>query len=151
MAENNLSRLSRRELLEMLVKISEENDALRQKVEDLEKKLNDRTISLSNAGSIAEAALQMNDVFAAAQKSADDYLHNVKVLGNRYLTLCEKRYNEADAVRKQAEEECQRMREDTRNEIDARYNAIETKLRYVYNDYLELQKVLGKMKDEDIS
>lgn len=151
MAENNLSRLTRKELLELLVKISEENDALRQRVQELEEKLNDRTISLSNAGSIAEAALQMNDVFAAAQKSADDYLHNVRILGNRYLTLCEKRYNEADAIRKQAEEDARRMKEDTRNEIDARYSAIETKLRYVYNDYLELQKVLGKMKDEETS
>ena len=72
MADNNLSRLTRKELLELLVKISEENDALHQRVQELEKKLSDRTISLSNAGSIAEAALKMNDVFEAAQKSADD-------------------------------------------------------------------------------
>ncbi|MGM9976165.1 MAG: hypothetical protein ACI32G_04460 [Bulleidia sp.] len=148
MADNNLSRLTRKELLELLVKISEENDALHQRVQELEKKLSDRTISLSNAGSIAEAALKMNDVFEAAQKSADDYLYNVRILGNKYLTLCEKRYNEADEIRKQAEEDARRMKEDTRNEIDARYNAIETKLKYVYDDYLELQKILGKMKDD---
>jgi hypothetical protein len=33
---------------------------------------------LDKAGSIAEAALQLNDVFELAQKAADQYLENVK-------------------------------------------------------------------------
>lgn len=149
MTDKELSRLNRKELLEMLIKISEENDALNQKVKELEKKLEDRTILLSEAGNIAEAALQVNNVFQAAQQSADEYLHSVKVLGTRYLQLCEKRYDEADAMKKQAEEECRQMKENTMNELDARYSAIETKLKYVYDDYLELQQVMEQMKRKE--
>lgn len=40
-----------------------------------------RVIELENAGSIAEAALRLNGVFEAAQKAAEQYLMNVKRIG----------------------------------------------------------------------
>lgn len=39
-----------------------------------------REIELEEAGSIAEAALRLNGVFEAAQKAADQYLHNVQLI-----------------------------------------------------------------------
>ena len=40
--------------------------------------LQDRQLRLESAGFIAQAALEMNNVFAAAQAAADDYLHSVQ-------------------------------------------------------------------------
>ena len=40
---------------------------------------------LENSGSIAEAALKLNDVFQAAQLAADQYLENVKQLAENSL------------------------------------------------------------------
>jgi glutathione S-transferase len=83
MTDKELRRLKRTELLEMLLKVSKENEALRQQLDEANKKLEDRQILLTNAGSIAEAALQINDVFDAAQKAADQYLASVMRLADR--------------------------------------------------------------------
>lgn len=45
----------------------------------------DRRIELEEAGSIAEAALRLNGIFNAAQKAAEQYLYNIKLLHNKQL------------------------------------------------------------------
>jgi len=42
-----------------------------------------REIELEEAGSIAEAALRLNGVFEAAQKAAEQYIYNVRLLHDR--------------------------------------------------------------------
>jgi polysaccharide deacetylase 2 family uncharacterized protein YibQ len=62
----------------MLLDSRKENEELKRQLREANIKLNDRRIMLDKAGSIAEAALQLNDVFELAQKAADQYLENVK-------------------------------------------------------------------------
>lgn len=76
MTNKELRRLSRRDLLEMLLDVSKENEKLREEVEQLQAKLNDRTIVIENCGSLAEAALQLNGVFQAAQAACEQYIQN---------------------------------------------------------------------------
>lgn len=83
MTDKELKRLSRSELLELLVKLSEENEKLGKENEQLRKRLESRQISLQNAGSIAEASLRINGVFEAAQAAADAYLASVKAMAVR--------------------------------------------------------------------
>ena len=78
MTDKDLRRLSRAELLDILYEQRKryedslaENQALRQQLED-------RTLRIASAGSIAEAAIQVNGVFEAAQAAADQYLASVK-------------------------------------------------------------------------
>lgn len=71
-------RLSRSELLDMLVQLSEENDSLRDENDKLRAQLNDKSIVMGEAGSIAEASLRLSGVFEAAQEAADSYLSNIK-------------------------------------------------------------------------
>jgi hypothetical protein len=78
MTDKELRKLKRTELLEMLLDSRKENEELKRQLREANIKLNDRKIMLNQVGSIAEAALQLNDVFAAAQKAADQYLENVK-------------------------------------------------------------------------
>lgn len=80
MTDKNLKRLNREALLEMLLEQSREVERLKRKNRELEKELESRRILIQNAGSIAEAALQLNRVFEAAQKAADQYLENVQSL-----------------------------------------------------------------------
>ena len=67
MTDKDLRRLSRAELLDILYEQRKryedslaENQALRQQLEE-------RTLRIASAGSIAEAAIQVNGVFEAAQ------------------------------------------------------------------------------------
>lgn len=78
--DRELRRLSRADLLELLLAEGRENEQLRARLEEAEKKLESREITLQKAGSIAEAALRLNGVFEAAQEAAQQYLENVKRL-----------------------------------------------------------------------
>lgn len=78
MTNKELRRLGRRELLELLLALSQENDALTQQVAQLQKQLEERTIAVENSGTLAEASLKLNGVFQAAQDACDQYCENMK-------------------------------------------------------------------------
>ncbi len=78
MTDKELKKLTRAELLEMLLIQSREKQQLEKELEEAKKNLEAREILIAESGSIAEAALKLNGVFEAAQKAADQYLENVK-------------------------------------------------------------------------
>lgn len=80
MTDKDLKKLSRKQLLELLLTQTERADQLEQELAILRAKLEDRTVGMSESGSIAEAALRLNGVFEAAQAAADQYLENIKRL-----------------------------------------------------------------------
>lgn len=57
---------------------------IRKLVNEMSKRQSNRRIELEEAGSIAAAALKLNGVFEAAQKAADQYLYNLKLLVDAY-------------------------------------------------------------------
>ena len=78
MTDKELRRLSRMELLEMLINQMRENQRLQQQIDELNVKLEDRRILVEEAGSIAEAAMRINGVFQAAEAAAQQYLDNIR-------------------------------------------------------------------------
>ena len=80
MTEQKLRKLSRMELLEMLLEQSKEVERLRQENQRLAEQLESRRIMIDEAGSIAEAAMELNQIFETAQKTAEQYLQNVRQL-----------------------------------------------------------------------
>lgn len=93
MAGKDLRKLSKTELLELLVEQSRENLALRERLEKAEAELAEKRLKISESGSIAEAALKLSGVFEAAQKAIELYREN-----------CERECGEMLAkARKQAE------------------------------------------------
>ena len=78
MTGKELKRLSRTELLEILLHQVEENEQLRERLEEAERQLTERAIVIENSGSMAEAALRLNSIFDHAQQAADDYLHSIR-------------------------------------------------------------------------
>ena len=78
MTEKELRRLSRRELLEMLITRTIENERLTEELQQARKELSDRELIQERAGSMAEAALQLNGVFEAADRAAREYLETIR-------------------------------------------------------------------------
>lgn len=85
MKEKDLRKLKRVELLDMLIEQgrlveaqAEEIKKLKAEREELNRKLEDRKVSLEEAGSIAEASLRIAKVFVAAEDAAKIYLENLK-------------------------------------------------------------------------
>lgn len=85
MTDKELRRLSRRELLEMLISQIEENQRLKQELHQAQETLNNRQITMECAGSIAEAALRLNGVFEAADRAAQQYLESVRAMAKGTL------------------------------------------------------------------
>ena len=77
MTEKELRKLNKIELLKLLLEMSREKERLEEELEEARSKLNDRRIILEESGSIAEAALRLNNIFETAQRSVDLFLENI--------------------------------------------------------------------------
>lgn len=82
-ARHQLKKLSRADLLELLLAESNENEQLRAQLDEANRKLASRELELEQAGSLAEAALRLNGVFEAADRAAQQYMENVRLLAER--------------------------------------------------------------------
>lgn len=80
MTDRELQHLSRAELLELLIAQTEENALLKLQLKSAMAQLENKNIQILKAGSLAEAALQLNQVFEAADAAAKQYLDNVRRL-----------------------------------------------------------------------
>ena len=120
MTEKELKRLSRTDLLEMLIDQSAELQALRERCAAAEEALEKRNMNLNQAGSIAEAALRVNGVFEAAQAAASQYVENIKRLNESQETLYKNIENEshknAEAMLQKTELQCKKRLEETEAE-----------------------------------
>ncbi len=118
MTDKELRRLRRVDLLEMLVEQMKENAALQKQNEELQAGLEERRIKLSNAGSIAEAALQLSGVFESAQEACDRYLESVRAMDSEMERVRKERIAEVTA-------ECDALRAMRQEELTALQKEIE--------------------------
>ncbi len=94
MTDKELKKLSRTDLLEMLIEQGKEIERLNEIIKKDKIQLQSKKILLNEAGSIAEASLKVNHIFENAQKAADQYLINIRDLKNRQAEICIKMENE---------------------------------------------------------
>ena len=134
MTDKELHKLNRRELLELLIQETRDRESLQAQIKaltaerdsvkaDLEKEIaglqqqitdlqNDasvRTTRIDRPGTLAEAAMEMNKVFEAAQKAADQYLADVRDMRDKTA----ENLRESDRRRNETEIECSEMRAKT--------------------------------------
>ena len=65
---NNLKKLKRKDLLEVLLLQNTKIKTLEEELETVKEKLSKKQIILSEAGSIAEASIKLNKIFETATK-----------------------------------------------------------------------------------
>ena len=78
MTSKELRKLSRRELIEVLLAQTREMEQLEAELNSKNELLEKREINIRESGSIAEAALRLSGIFEDAQKAADTYLAEIK-------------------------------------------------------------------------
>lgn len=142
MTDKELRKLKRVELLEMLIAQVEENERLKESLEEAQKALSDRQIIINEAGSIADAALQINGVYAVAQAAATQYLENIQRLSGEQEVIC--RQMEADAQKK-AEAICAEAdaySREVRSKADAYWKQISDKVMALIQDQKSLSALI---------
>ena len=80
MTDKEFKRLSRAQLIDIIYQLQLQMDKLNEEKQELASKLADKRSRLSNAGNIAEAALEINDCFRSAQNAAEQYLNEIKAI-----------------------------------------------------------------------
>lgn len=84
-----LKRLSRAELLELLLAQTMETERLQDELDKANAKLADREIKIDAAGNLAEAVLSVNGVMEAAQAAAQQYIDNARDVLEQTKHKCE--------------------------------------------------------------
>lgn len=90
MTEKELKKLNRAELLELLLIQTKETERLRRKLAQAESMLSERNLRIQNAGSLAQAVVELNGVMEAAQAAAQQYLDNIAEMEAQTKVKCEK-------------------------------------------------------------
>ena len=157
MTDKELRKMSRGELLEMLVEQSRENDKLRATVEQMQQQLSDRQLRIDQAGSIAEASLQLNQVFEAAQQAAEQYLENIRSLSGRQEQVCQQIKEDStqqaklllaetkrncQALEAETAEKCARMKKEAEESADRTWKEVQVRIRQLVDDQAGLRDLL---------
>ena len=143
MNNKELKKLSRTELLELLIDVTKENNELKAQNEELQSKLNDKLLAMGKAGSIAEASLELNGIFTAAQDAAEQYLLNVQ----QSNAICENMQKEAEEQAKMIRADADKYAEETvqqaKNQADAYWIGVSQRLEAFYQEHQGLKELLG--------
>lgn len=171
-----LRRLKRKDLLEILLDQSRENEnqklllsVQKEKIIELEHRLYDRHIDIAESGTLAEASLRLNGVFAAAQEAAQQYLDNLKTTDVRCEAMeratkerCEAMKEDAarkcaaleaetqrncELQEKKTEERCEELNRRAKEEVDKRWDELSTKLETFYSAHAGLKELLSSAGD----
>lgn len=148
----NLRKLSRTELLEMLIAQSKEMDLLKAQLQEAREQLENRRLIAEESGSIAQAALQLNGVFEAAQRAADQYLESVRLRTERQVEACARQEKEcADRVEQMLAdtyERCVRMEERAQKTCDeAKRKAEEESRKYWDTTHEKMENYLTQHEE----
>ena len=73
MTDQDVKKLSRADLLELLLAQLQENQQLRAQLEETKRQLAERKIDTPVLGSLAEAASRLDAIFQAADRTAQQY------------------------------------------------------------------------------
>lgn len=158
MTDRELKKLNRRDLMQLLLDQSKQMQDLRTRLAATEAALQDKTLKISQAGSIAQAALQLNGVFEAAEAACQQYTLNMQKLSQEQdvirARMEEENRAKADAILAQAQQEKEEMRRKTQAECDAMlaqareasqqyWDDVATKLQMLTNTGADLQCLLN--------
>ena len=80
MTDKEFKQLNRAQLIDIIYQLQLHIDELTDQKHSLEKALEDKRIRISNAGNIAEAALEINNCFRSAQNAAEQYLNEIQAI-----------------------------------------------------------------------
>lgn len=155
MAERELKKLDRAELIEIIYELQKREKEYLAKINNLEAALDDKTIKISEAGSIAEAALKLSGIFESAQAAADQFLYSVHVANRdeeerlaQTEAKCKAMINEAEKEAERIVSDAERSRVETVKQtelmLSKRWQIFQAKVDEIIENYSELSGLLNR-------
>lgn len=148
MDEKALNKLSIVELQSLLLAQQQELSQLREQLQVTQAQLAERQLAVEEAGSIAQAALQLSGIFENAQQAADQYLENVASLHARQEADYLQRLAEADQQAQQllqaAQQQCSSLEQQAQTKADYYWDVLSDKIARLYRESPELLQKTGQ-------
>jgi len=145
MADKELRKMNRTELIEIIYAMQQNERTLREENEKLQRLLHDKMIRLGRSGSIAEAALDLNHIFEDAEAAAQQYLESLKDKDEQASQILTDAREKADEIlaaagiqRTQTECECEAMRDKAVRDIQRQVDAFTKSVNHMIEKYPEL-------------
>lgn len=106
MTDKEFKRLSRAQLIDIIYQLQLKQEELTADNEELAKALEDRRLRVSEAGNIAEAALEIHKVMRAAQDAAEHYMEEIRLrVDDEYQRILKEAQDKAAAIIEKAQKE----------------------------------------------
>jgi hypothetical protein len=146
MTDKEIRHLSKTELLSIIRDQEQELQQVKKQAEELRLSLDDRRSHIDKCGSIAEASLQMNQVFQSAQAAAEQYLAEIREKRDRAdadaQEILAEAGKKAEEQIKSSKEICGKIEEESRNRADAYWSELQKKLEAFYESRKGLKQVV---------
>lgn len=143
MTETELKKMSRSELLQMLILQSDENTALKSRVEELEKQIEKREILIGQSGSIAEAALKLSGIFEAADRAVAEYQNGIRRLNAEQQVFLKAKREEAEKEAAAIVLKAKVQADKSRQEAERYWDNLSIRLEAFYREHKGLQELLN--------
>ena len=157
MAAKELKRMSRGDLLQLLIQKSQEVETLTEQLAQQDAQLKQISSSVEKqvqsyekAGSLAEAAIASSNLIADAQKAADLYLAGIERMRLEQEAACEALLKEArikaEALMNEVQQKCALMEADARRRCDELRRTAEQDAQH---NWEELSRRLDQLSDHN--
>lgn len=127
MTDKQLRKLSRAELVDIIFELQKNYKQLEDEYKEVREALDRKELIMSNAGSIADAAIQINGVLEAAQAAADQYLRSLKAANEDASKIISDAHDEGKRIVSEANEKAKMMDEAAGQRADSIWTQIQSR------------------------
>lgn len=113
MTDKEFRKLKRGDLIAIIYEYQKKQEELIKEIDELKAQLESKNLKISKAGSIAEAVVGLDLLFETAQKTADDYVEQIRLAN-------EEAEKKAAGIIKQAEKEAADIISKARDKADSK-------------------------------
>ena len=136
MANLDLQKYGKKELIQMIIAKEDEIQKLKVEVQAIKTDLENKNIESTTIGSIATAGESVSSIFAEAQRTAEKYINSIEYRKENSKADCLKAENEMRS-------RCERMVAEAQEEADAKWSQISA----ILNNMIETKHKLSILLD----
>ena len=140
--KNDSLNLSKNERVMVMHDQEQEIERLKAKVSELQATIDNYEIKVEEAGTLAEASAQINNLFEAAQATVETYIENMKKRAEKSEEILADVQKQADGIISEAEAVAQKRLAAADAEIDEKWAVIESRLLVMYESHKGLKELV---------
>ncbi len=144
MTDRELRKLRRSELLELLIAQGKENAALQEKLLQAEEAAQNREMTIREAGSMANAAVEINDLIGTAQRAVDMYTENI-------YRVCVEQESKAEQLVGEAQAYAEKLVSEADEQVEWMLAALQNRALEIVRDARTTAEQLVKEAEDQVS